>query len=102
MKLTAILLPVLYCNVAAARATSSWFNSNDDSQLRLQNDDPLSVPGENPLLFCADPKDNILEIKKADLNPNPPKACVSPFTMLFALISTPATYLSYLAQHTTI
>ncbi|KAE9981941.1 hypothetical protein EG327_006055 [Venturia inaequalis] len=74
MKLTTILLPALYCNFVASRATSSWFSANDDSQLRLQNDDPLSVPGENPLLFCADPKDNILAITKADLNPNPPKA----------------------------
>ncbi|QDS69698.1 hypothetical protein FKW77_009751 [Venturia effusa] len=74
MKLTTILLPALYCNIAAARATSSWFSSNDDSQLRLQDDDPLKVPGKNPLLFCADPTDNILEIQKADLDPNPPKA----------------------------
>jgi hypothetical protein len=74
MKLTTILLPVLYCNLAAARATSDWFSSNNDGQLRLKEDDPLSVPGENPLLFCADPTDNILEIIKADLDPNPPKA----------------------------
>lgn len=84
MKLTTILLPALYCNFVASRATSSWFSANDDSQLRLQNDDPLSVPGENPLLFCADPKDNILAITKADLNPNPPKAYVSPYSKLFA------------------
>jgi hypothetical protein len=74
MKATSILLAVLYCNLAAARATSGWFSANDDSQLRLKTDDPLSVPGENPLLFCEDPSDNILEIIKADLSPNPPKA----------------------------
>ncbi|KAF2763080.1 hypothetical protein EJ05DRAFT_459908, partial [Pseudovirgaria hyperparasitica] len=33
----------------------------------------LSVPGENPLEFCADPKDYKLEIDKVDLSPNPPK-----------------------------
>ncbi|KAL9106277.1 MAG: hypothetical protein Q9227_008676 [Pyrenula ochraceoflavens] len=37
-------------------------------------DEALKVPGENPLYFCADPKDNILQIKYADLTPNPPKA----------------------------
>ncbi|WPG99652.1 Hypothetical protein R9X50_00247100 [Acrodontium crateriforme] len=37
-------------------------------------DDSLSVPGENPLLHCQDPKDDILELEKVDLNPNPPKA----------------------------
>lgn len=80
MKLTSFLLPVLYANIATARATSGWFGSNDDSQLRLQDDDPLNVPGENPLKFCADPKDNILKIIKADLDPNPPKAYVLPST----------------------
>jgi hypothetical protein len=32
------------------------------------------VPGANPLHFCADPKDDIIEIKKVDLSPNPPQA----------------------------
>jgi len=33
-----------------------------------------SVPGKNPLDFCEDPKDHILEIKTVDLEPNPPEA----------------------------
>merc|ERR1712070_21576 len=37
-------------------------------------DDSLSVPGNNPLNHCADPKDDILDLKSVDLNPNPPKA----------------------------
>ena len=32
------------------------------------------VPGDNPLLYCAKPEKDILEIKKVDLSPNPPKA----------------------------
>ena len=31
------------------------------------------VPGDNPLYFCADPADYILQIEKVDLDPNPPK-----------------------------
>lgn len=34
----------------------------------------LDVPGDSPLVYCEDPKDNILDIDKADLIPNDPKA----------------------------
>lgn len=34
--------------------------------------DTFTVPGENPLEFCADPADDILEIVGVDLAPNPP------------------------------
>lgn len=35
----------------------------------------LKVPGENPIEFCsADRDDNLIEIQKVDLAPNPPKA----------------------------
>lgn len=37
-------------------------------------DDSLSVPGNNPLSHCEDPKNDILDLKSVDLNPNPPKA----------------------------
>ncbi|KAM0718857.1 hypothetical protein Q7P37_005929 [Cladosporium fusiforme] len=37
-------------------------------------DDSLSVPGDNPLQHCANPKDDILTIESVDLSPNPPKA----------------------------
>lgn len=30
------------------------------------------VPGDQPLLFCKDPKDYILEVHNVDLVPNPP------------------------------
>ncbi|KAI4090885.1 MAG: hypothetical protein LQ339_008244 [Xanthoria mediterranea] len=36
-------------------------------------DGSLSVPGDNPLSFCADPSDYILTIEKVDLDPNPPE-----------------------------
>lgn len=37
-------------------------------------DESLSVPGENPLQHCQNPKDDILTLKSVDLSPNPPKA----------------------------
>jgi len=37
-------------------------------------DDPLKVPGENPLSFCSDASKDLLIIEKVDLDPNPPEA----------------------------
>jgi len=37
-------------------------------------DKPIPVDGENPLIYCADPSPNILEIQSVDLTPNPPRA----------------------------
>ncbi|KAK4937622.1 Phosphatidylglycerol/phosphatidylinositol transfer protein [Elasticomyces elasticus] len=36
-------------------------------------DDAFSVPGKNPLNFCADPKEYILTVDFVDLSPNPPQ-----------------------------
>jgi hypothetical protein len=33
----------------------------------------IPVKGNNPLEYCSDPSDNILDIKSVDLSPNPPK-----------------------------
>ena len=44
-----------------------------DSQAALEAPKAdLSVPGKNPLNFCADPSDYILTIDTVDLSPNPP------------------------------
>jgi hypothetical protein len=64
---TATLLAPAFC-VASVAATPSW---SMPGQVVINED--FKVPGSNPLYFCADPKDNILEIKKVDLDPNPPK-----------------------------
>ena len=47
------------------------------SQVTFTDDDKLNVPGANPLKFCADPSDYILELSNVDLDPNPPQAYVS-------------------------
>ncbi|KAF1995255.1 ml domain-containing protein [Amniculicola lignicola CBS 123094] len=65
MKVTALL-------VTAACAVSVSAGSFFGGQQVIASDYP--VPGDNPLDFCADPKDYTIEIKNVDLAPNPPKA----------------------------
>jgi hypothetical protein len=71
MKLTAVL-PLLCITAASARAT--WLGGNNQDQGLLTMDDPLKVPGENPLSFCSDASKDLLLIEKVDLSPNPPEA----------------------------
>lgn len=64
-------LPLL----CATLATSSVLPSFSSKSQAVVLSDPftdLSVPGNNPLNFCADPTDYILEIDHVDLSPNPP------------------------------
>lgn len=65
MKVTALLASSLLA--VSVAATPSW-----PGQVKIQED--FKVPGDNPLYFCADPKDNLLEIENVDLSPNPPEA----------------------------
>jgi hypothetical protein len=43
-------------------------------QLPVAPNDSLDVPGNNPLVFCEDPKDYILDIDHIDVEPDPLKA----------------------------
>jgi hypothetical protein len=66
MKITTIL-PIL----AATLATSSILPGfASKSQAIISSE--LSVPGKNPLNFCADPANFVLTIDHVDLSPNPP------------------------------
>ncbi|ETI22652.1 hypothetical protein G647_06728 [Cladophialophora carrionii CBS 160.54] len=67
MKITALLLSLL--SAASAVSSRSLFGG---SQNALVDEDKFSVPGKNPLNFCADPKDYILTVDYVDLSPNPP------------------------------
>lgn len=64
MKVTALFLSIL----GAASAVSLFGGSQD----AMVDEDKFSVPGKNPLNFCADPKDYILTVDYVDLSPNPP------------------------------
>ena len=70
MKLTTYLLS-LSLSFAAADLFGNF------GQRVLNDDKSLAVPGENPLVFCEDPKDDILIVEKVDLSPNPPEAYAS-------------------------
>ncbi len=66
MQLSTLFLAAL--SASSATATPSWMPGN---QVVVKEE--FKVPGDNPLFFCEDPKDNILEIENVDLSPNPPK-----------------------------
>ncbi|KAM0449049.1 hypothetical protein ACHAPV_007735 [Trichoderma viride] len=57
------------CLAAPATALAIWGDS------AYAFDSNLKVPGENPIEFCSASRDgNLIDIKKVDLAPNPPKA----------------------------
>lgn len=64
MRITALILAAI--SAVSVSASPSWMPG------QVAINDAFSVPGDNPLFFCADPKDDILEIKSVDLSPNPP------------------------------
>ncbi|RMD42890.1 hypothetical protein DV735_g2244, partial [Chaetothyriales sp. CBS 134920] len=53
-------------------SSRSLFGTTGQDPL-LDDKQALDVPGENPLQYCADPKDYLLDIDYVDLSPNPPK-----------------------------
>lgn len=73
MKLFTVAATALLASTVSAR--SSWLSSGPS--VSPNTDGSLSVPGENPLQHCQDPKDDVLTLESVDLDPNPPKAYVS-------------------------
>ncbi|KAF9694177.1 hypothetical protein EKO04_007729 [Ascochyta lentis] len=69
MQLTALLLAGL--SAVSVSAVPSMGASWVPNQVTVKEE--FKVPGDNPLYFCADPADYILQIEKVDLDPNPPK-----------------------------
>lgn len=67
MKFCALLLAS-----TAAAASLSFFGSEQHTL-----DEPFPIPGDNPLIYCEDPKDFLLNVTKVDLDPNPPAAYVA-------------------------
>ncbi|KAL8997570.1 MAG: hypothetical protein Q9169_003188 [Polycauliona sp. 2 TL-2023] len=67
MKLTLSVALLLLSTLVASK---SYFFGHQQQPLV---DDSLSVPGDNPLNFCADPSKYILTIDHVDLDPNPPQ-----------------------------
>ncbi|KAJ4361594.1 Phosphatidylglycerol/phosphatidylinositol transfer protein [Ascochyta clinopodiicola] len=69
MQLTTLLLAGL--SAVSVSAVPSMGASWVPNQVTVKEE--YKVPGDNPLYFCADPADYILQIEKVDLDPNPPK-----------------------------
>ncbi|ERF72414.1 hypothetical protein EPUS_06043 [Endocarpon pusillum Z07020] len=68
MRILSVLLPFLSASLVASKSFSVF--SHDQAPLANSFD----VPGKNPLKFCGNPKNYILDIDKVDLDPNPPKS----------------------------
>ncbi|KAL5119208.1 Phosphatidylglycerol/phosphatidylinositol transfer protein [Pleosporales sp. CAS-2024a] len=65
MQLTPVFLAAI--SAVSVSATPSWL-MGDQTPIKAE----YKVPGDNPLYFCGDPADDILEIESADIDPNPP------------------------------
>ena len=72
MKASTILLAIVSPMVASANLLGGVGGFISPQQEVINQD--LSVPGSNPLYFCADPADNLLTIDNVELAPNPPEA----------------------------
>ena len=72
MKLSTALLSITFPTLALSKSLSFL----SDSQAPLGSDTDLAVPGDNPLVYCQDPSDNILAIQHVNLDPNPPNSYV--------------------------
>ncbi|MCJ1364786.1 Phosphatidylglycerol/phosphatidylinositol transfer protein [Acarospora aff. strigata] len=70
MKLSTALLSITFPTLALSKSLSFL----SDSQAPLGSDTDLAVPGDNPLVYCQDPSDNILAIQHVNLDPNPPNS----------------------------
>jgi hypothetical protein len=76
MKFFALATSATLLTSSYVTARSSLFGAS--VEITPNVDGSLSVPGDNPLQHCADPKDDILTIETVDIDPNPPKAYVAP------------------------
>lgn len=81
MKFTAAATTLLLAASTASALATPWLDSltgasSSKSQATLA-DEPMPVSGDNPLFYCAAPKEYILDIDYIDLSPNPPLALVS-------------------------
>jgi len=68
MKFLSVAASALLASSATARSTGFLSSSEDVAPMDFE------VPGENPLVHCSDPADDILTIDSVDLSPNPPQA----------------------------
>ncbi|GAD93867.1 ML domain protein [Paecilomyces variotii No. 5] len=66
----AVLL--LAAPLSASARSLDFFDFNQQSPISTA-DKAFPVAGDNPLTYCSDPSNNILQIDSVDLSPNPPQ-----------------------------
>lgn len=71
MKLASAAALLLLAPLSASTPSPSFFDSQ--SPIKVEQSGP-PVKGDNPLTYCADPSDYILQIESVNLKPNPPQA----------------------------
>ncbi|KAL2000666.1 hypothetical protein VTN02DRAFT_2779 [Thermoascus thermophilus] len=76
MKLSSAVTAGLFLLAPLVEARSPFFfGASAQSALKTTSDGRnRPVYGDNPLEYCADPSQNILQISSVDLSPNPPAA----------------------------
>ena len=74
MHLSFATLSVLLTTLVASESLP-FFGGQSQTPLRV-SDGALEVPGESPLVYCQEPKEDILTIEHVNLDPNPPIPCV--------------------------
>ncbi len=74
MKVSLSILSLALSTLVASEGLS-FFGGSQKSLA----DEPVPVPGDNPLTYCNPPRpDDILVLENVDLSPNPPEAFVAP------------------------
>lgn len=74
MKITTLLPSLLILASYSVSAAGNPFSSSRGQPSIYDSKPDLSVPGDNPLFFCAKPDNHTLTITHVDLSPNPPMA----------------------------
>lgn len=75
MKFLSAATLLLTVPLISAAPSPSTFDPSQVS-LRIDANDDLSVPGNNPLEYCQDSANYLIEIDSVDLIPNPPQPYV--------------------------
>lgn len=90
MKFLSVATLLLAAPLVSAASLSSFFDPSQ-APIRVNPAEEHPVAGKNPLEFCDNPENHILQIDHVDLDPNPPKAYVGPSSNLQIDLNTPDT-----------
>ena len=84
-----VVLSVLF--ISSASALNFFRQGSGDRSILGSSSEGPPVPGDNPLKHCGPTDEDIIEITKVDLDPNPPVPFVSPPPTVLLVYSPPRT-----------